>query len=898
MEGKIMLIDGNSMINRAFYALPVLTAPDGTFTNAVAGFFNIFFKLYDEGRPDYAAVAFDLHAPTFRHVQYAEYKGTRKPMPDELRPQIPLLKSVLTKMRIAVCECEGFEADDLLGTLAVKAQARGLTPVVVSGDRDLLQIASDITKVRIPKTRMGKTEVEDYYAADVLNKLGVTPAAFIHVKALMGDASDNIPGVPGIGEKTAYKLIQEYGDIENAIANAADVKPKKASENLVAFQEQARLSLMLATIVTDAPIDVDEEMKLGEMFTPEAQAELRRLDLRALLSRAKTVYGAQTTAETVAVQSRTVSDVKGAEALLQMLLAQKLAAYRIIEAEGRAVGIAFAAAPKDAVYVQWTGAFDAAAFAAMFKPFFESDIPKIAYDAKKDMHFLHKYGVTLRALCFDAMLAGYILDVVRDNSVAGLSRAYLREEYDESVAASRPVVKKQLTLDELLAGATEDEEDEMPPQMEEHACRQVDILFRVYQPMRKQLEEKGQAVLYDEIELPLVHVLKDMELYGVKVDRAKLAAYGKELGAVIDRLTKEIYLLAEEEFNINSPKQLGVILFEKLRLPGGKKTKTGWSTAVDVLNGVRGLHPIVELVVEYRTYAKLKSTYADGLLGVMDSRDMIYSTFNQTVTATGRISSTEPNLQNIPVRTELGRQLRGVFIPSDDATFVYMDADYSQIELRVLAHMSGDETFIRAFCENQDIHSLTASQVLHIPLAEVTPEQRGRAKAVNFGIVYGIGAYSLSLDLGISVREAGQYIDSYFEKYPKVKQYLDDSIARARDLGYAATEFGRRRNIPELSAGDFNTRAFGERVAMNMPVQGTAADIIKIAMVKVHGRLKREKLHSRLVLQVHDELLLETHIDELDAVRQILTDEMENAVALTVPMRIDIHTGRTWLEAK
>ena len=888
-----MLVDGNSMINRAFYAIPMLTASDGTFTNAVAGFFNIFFRLCDEEKPEYAVVTFDVHELTFRHVCYKGYKGTRKPMPEELRPQLPLLKELLQKMGVAVREQAGYEADDLLGTLAVKAEAAGLVPVVVTGDRDLLQVASDTIKIRIPKTKMGKTEVENYFAVDVFEKFGVTPAEFIQVKALMGDASDNIPGVPGIGEKTAYKLIQEYKTIENAIENASAVKPPRAAANLVEFAEQARLSLMLATIVTDAPVELNmEEMRLGDLFTPEAVAELKRLELRGVLARVKSkpVSTVSQGAEGVF----TACERADADALVETLLQQKAVAVRFAYADGKLASAAFAWKAHEAAYVSMRGEWDEAAFIAAFKPFFESGAPKLAHDAKQDMHLLHKHGVGYAGLAFDAALANYLLNAMVKSTFADMARVFLHEEYEEAGESAKPA--KQLSLLDLLDGAAEETAGETD-MAAVHTAKEADILFRAWPIMRAKLAENGQEKLLDEMEMPLVQVLFDMELYGVKADRVALAAYGERLQTVIDRLTKEIYLHAEEEFNINSPKQLGVILFEKLQLPGGKKTKTGWSTAVDVLNGVRGMHPIVDAVMEYRTHTKLKSTYVDGLLAVMDDNGLIHSTFNQTVTATGRISSTEPNLQNIPVRTALGRELRGVFIPAGEE-FVYMDADYSQIELRVLAHMSGDETFIQAFRENQDIHRLTASQVLHIPFDEVTPEQRSSAKAVNFGIVYGIGAYSLSLDLKISMREAASYIESYFEKYPKVKQYLDGAIESAKDKGYAETIFKRRRYVPELSTGDFNTRAFGERVAMNMPVQGTAADIIKIAMVKVHARLKKENLRSRLVLQVHDELLLEAHKDEVETVRRILLDEMENAVSLSVPMQIDIHTGETWLAAK
>ena len=895
MDGKIMLVDGNSMINRAFYAMPMLTAADGTFTNAVAGFFNIFFRLCDEEQPAYCAVAFDVHALTFRHMCYKGYKGTRKPMPEELRPQLPLLKALLRLMNIAVCEQAGYEADDLLGALAVQAEAAGMMPVIVTGDRDLLQIASDKIKIRIPKTKMGKTEVENYFAADVAEKLGVTPAEFVQVKALMGDASDNIPGVPGIGEKTAYKIIQEFHNVENAIANASSVKPPRAAANLVEFAEQARLSLMLATIDIKAPVALDaDSMRLGEMFPPEAVAELKRLELRGVLARVKTKPVMAAAQNDAAILTR--CGLADAAALAETLVQQAAVAVRFTYADRKLTCVSFAWEAHRAVYVPLRGDGDEAAFAAAFKPFFESDVPKLLYDAKRDMHRLHTYGVGLAGLVFDASLANYLLDAMTKSTFADMARVFLLEEYEEAADAPKPA--KQLSLLDLLDGAAEPAEGgESESEAELHTAREADILFRAWPVMRERLAANEQTWLYDAVELPLVRVLFDMELYGVKADRDALAAYGERLQTVIDRLTKEIYLLAEEEFNINSPKQLGVILFEKLRLPGGKKTKTGWSTAADVLNGVRGMHPIVDAVMEYRTHTKLKSTYADGLIAVMDENGIIRSTFNQTVTATGRISSTEPNLQNIPVRTALGRELRGVFKPSGE-DFVYMDADYSQIELRVLAHMSGDETFIQAFRENQDIHRLTASQVLHVPFDEVTPEQRSSAKAVNFGIVYGIGAYSLSIDLKIPMREAAAYIESYFEKYPKVKQYLDSAIESARTKGFAETIFARRRYVPELTVGDFNTRAFGERVAMNMPVQGTAADIIKIAMVKVHERLKKDNLRSRLVLQVHDELLLEAHRDEAETVRQILLDEMENAVDLCVPMRIDVHTGETWLDAK
>jgi len=739
---KLLLIDGHSILYRAFYAIPILTNKQGEYTNAVYGFMNIFLKFLDEEKPDAVAVAFDLPEPTFRHSKFPEYKGTRKPSPPEFKPQIPLLQNLLKAMNIRLVSQPSYEADDVLGSLATKASEFGFDVVIVSGDRDLLQLASDKVKIRIPKTKGGKTEVEDYQAAEVQEKFGVSPSAYIDVKALMGDTSDNVPGVPGIGEVTATKIIAAYGSVEVAIANAAVLKPKKAAENLQTYAEQALLSKELVTIAVDAPVEFDFGASQGDIWNDDSIEHLKRLNFTSMLSR----FSLNTEEEAV----------EGGEN------------------------------PGDD-------------------------------------------------------LASYILN-------------------------------------ESTNGLGEDE-------------------------IKKRLEENGQTQLYYEIELPLASVLREMEGYGIKIDKKALISYGENLQKQIDSLTMEIYDLSGvgnegvNEFNINSPKQLGIILFEKLGLKGGKKTKTGYSTAADVLENLKHQHPVIEKILAYRTHTKLKSTYVDGLLPLINPQDSrVHSTFNQTLTTTGRISSSEPNLQNIPVRLPLGRELRKVFVP--EKGFIFMDADYSQIELRVLAHMSGDPALIEAFHNNVDIHSLTASQVFHTPIEFVQEYQRHAAKAVNFGIIYGISAYGLANDLDIAIPEAQMYIDGYFRKYSKVKEYMENAVAQAKEKGYAETLYKRRRPIPELKASNHATRGFGERAAMNMPIQGTAADIIKIAMVRTSTRLKTEKLESRLILQVHDELLLEVKKEEAETVGKLLKEEMEGAAQLAVPLVAEIHEGVSWFDAK
>ena len=775
--------------------------------------------------------------------------------------------------------------EEIFTDLAPLAEKNGIVPVVVSGDRDLLQLAGETLKVRIPKTKGGRTETEDYYAADVQAKYGVTPAEFIDMKALMGDASDNIPGVPGIGEKTAAKIITQYHDIETAIAHAAEIKPKKASENLAAYQEQARLSKFLATIVRDMPLEWDKEtLKIGDMFNQTAYELVKRLEFKSMFSRFEGSASAPKQAEQT---YRFVADREGAKEVLAALKKGEVG-YAFVYENEEGQGLALYQEQLGGVWMEASMAFLMQELLEIFQPFFaDSAYRKIGHDVKKDIRFLRSYGYDGFTAEFDTAIGAYILNATGSSyEYDDIAAAFLNETYpsQEEVFGKGRTKKAFAALPEAERTA--------------YGARQAEIFFRARKVMEERLAENEQKSLFYDMEMPLIYVLADMEKYGIKVDKAALLAYQKRLGESLDGMEEEIYALAGEKFNINSPKQLGVILFEKLGLKGGKKTKTGYSTAADVLEKLRTAHPIVERILHYRQLAKLKSTYADGLLAVMDAEtEKIYSTFNQTITATGRISSTEPNLQNIPVRLELGRELRKIFIP-ESAEFCFLDADYSQIELRVLAHISGDESLIAAFKSNQDIHRMTASQVFHVPFDEVTPLQRSNAKAVNFGIIYGKGAFSLGQDLGISRKEAEEYINAYFARYPKIKTFMEDTIKNGTKNGYVSTLWNRRRNMPELQSSNFMQRAAGERAAMNMPIQGTAADIIKLAMIKVHRALQEGGYRSRLILQVHDELLIEAYKEEKDAVAKILKENMEHAADLLVPLDVDVHEGASWFEAK
>jgi len=960
MPQKILLIDGFSILNRAFYALPLFTNTSGEYTNAVYGFLSILMRFHDEEKPDFISVAFDLPQPTFRHKRYAEYKATRKSMPDELRQQVPTLKNLLTKMGIALAECPGYEADDVIGTLAVMAETKGINPVIISGDRDLLQLATDTIQIRLPKTKAGKTEVENYYASDVLAKYGVTPAAYIDVKALMGDSSDNVPGVPGIGEVTATKIITAYGDLENAIANAADIKPKKASENLAQYAEQARLSQELVTIKTDVPVNL-ELTPPDNIWNAAVYNEVKRLEMKSLyrnfskevvqaaLSHASPFEegsGTGTNYESPEAVSETIAEnatgipatltptkpqvslpttypiihTKDDAAMFFAFISGPAAFFTLCENDDKkadlqlsiaetsenddafspkhktnivGMGVALHHGPSQPPHAQYlyTGAgLSTADLLEAARPWLISDIPKWALDIKAEITHLRPHGITPVNLNFDAKLAAYVINTLApQKQAADIALAYL-----DTVVPN---------LDDLLdnkgkRGSARKAVSDLPPETAAgYAAGVADIVCRCHEPMLTAMSTANLQDLYTKIELPLATVLANMEAIGIQVNPATLTQYGQILDKRILELTSAIYESAGEPFNIQSPIQLGEILFEKLGLKGGKKTTRGYSTAADVLEKLTQDHPIIPLVMEYRAHAKLKSTYVDGLLPLINPEtSRIHSTFHQALTATGRISSAEPNLQNIPVRMPLGRELRKAFVPQAGHKFV--DADYSQIELRVLAHISGDETLITAFRQGQDIHKLTASQVLGIPIEEVTPEQRNNAKAVNFGIIYGISAFGLSEDIGVHVKEAERYIAGYFEKYPRVKSYLDETIETAKKTGYVATLYNRRRAMPELKSPNFNQRAFGNRVAMNMPIQGTAADIIKIAMINVHNRLATEGLKAKLILQVHDELLLEVPQDEINHVKAILKEEMENAATLEIPLVADVSEGESWYETK
>lgn len=871
MSEKIVLIDGHSILNRAFYGLPDLTNAEGLHTNAIYGFLTIMFKILEEEKPEYLTVAFDVHAPTFRHEMYDAYKGTRKPMADELRQQVPVIKEVLGAMGIKTIEQAGLEADDLLGTISRRSEERGMEVSVISGDRDLLQLATEHVKIRIPKTRQGRTEVEDYYSEDVKNRYQVTPLEFIDLKALMGDTSDNIPGVPSIGEKTAARIITEYHSIENAYAHVEELKPPRASKALKEHWELAVMSKTLATIEVHADFAYDfEEARLGNIYTEEAYAYFQRLQFKNLLSKFDVTAPANSvedhfrvieskTEATEIFRKATQADCVGAAIFKDLENVLPLFVQ-----EAGVGGIALSFSQEDILCIRCNAELSGEWLLNELEMIAEKTDRFVVFDLKAQMEFLK---IQRKDNCFDATVAAYLLNPLKSD--------YTYED----------VAREQLDL------ILEDKTD-----LTTKVCYEAYTAYASSAKLEKRLKEDGLWSLFEEIEMPLVFTLYDMEKNGVKVEAEALKLYGDQLGDKIVELEKEIYEDANETFNINSPKQLGVVLFENMKIPGGRKTKTGYSTAADVLEKLAPEYPIVAKILEYRQLTKLKSTYADGLAGYIQEDGRIHGKFNQTVTATGRISSTEPNLQNIPVRVELGRMIRKVFVPEEG--YVFVDADYSQIELRVLAHCSGDEQLIKAYREEADIHRITASQVFHVPFDEVTDLQRRNAKAVNFGIVYGISSFGLSQDLSITRKEAAKYIEDYFHTYPGIKAFLDDAVAHAKENGYVKTLFGRRRPVPELASSNFVQRSFGERVAMNAPIQGTAADIMKIAMIGVNKRLKEQKLKSRLVLQVHDELLIEAYHAEIDTVKEILREEMEQAASLDVPLEIDMHTGNNWYEAK
>ena len=846
---KLMILDGNSIVNRAFYGVRMLNAPDGTPSNAVYGFTAILQRLLEEQKPEAVCVAFDLKAPTFRHLEYDAYKAQRKPMPEELAVQMPILKELLDAMGIRRYELEGYEADDILGTAAAVCQREGWDCAIVTGDKDSLQLISAGTTVCNVKTRMGQTETINYTPARFREEYGFEPERMVDLKALMGDSSDNIPGVPGVGEKTAMDLIRRYGTIDNIYAglDSLDIKAgvrKKLREG----EESARKSYWLATIARDIPIHfVPEENLWNRDYQPSLYPLMKRLGFNKFIEK----WGLEPDSAPAGGAPAGMERIDAPDAGLLRRAIEKAERVAVLPVEGLDC---LEICDGERVYTAaWNSLGEE--YNPLLRLLFGPKTKKIGQNVKDLIGLLLKEGLPAEGFIFDTALAGYLLDATgSDYSPQRLSARWLGGEQSGAEALY-------------------------------HLCDVLD----------GKLKELKMDELYYSIELPLCRVLADMEQAGFFVDRKALYEFGESLNGDIARLQEAIWGHAGHEFNINSPKQLGEVLFDQLMLPSGKKTKTGWSTNADVLEKLRGKHPIIEQVMEFRMLAKLKSTYADGLLKVISPDGRIHTSFQMTVTATGRLSSTEPNLQNIPVRRALGAQIRKMFVAAPGMTLV--DADYSQIELRLLAHISGDETMREAFLSGEDFHSVTASKVFNVPLSEVTPTLRSRAKAVNFGIVYGISAFSLAQDIGVWPSEAKTYMDAYMEKYHGVRDYMKNIVVKAREDGYVSTLFGRRRELPELKSSNFNMRSFGERVALNMPIQGTAADIIKLAMVNVQKRLSAEGMKSRLILQVHDELIVECPEGEADKAAEILRQEMENAVSLAVPLTVDVHAGHSWAEA-
>ena len=885
---KLMVLDGNSIINRAFYGVKPLTTRDGLYTNAIFGFLNMLQRFTDEEQPEALCVAFDRKEPTFRHEADASYKATRKGMPDELAQQMPVMKQVLCAMSIPCYEMVGYEADDLLGTISRRCEKRGWECVIVTGDRDSLQLITDRTRVKLVTTRMGQTSTADMTPALFREQYGFDPIHMIDLKALMGDSSDNIPGVPGIGEKTATALVQRYGSIDALYAAMPEVEAKPAAlRKLAEGEESARRSYWLATIVTDAPLEFDPEDALCQPYKPELYDLFVKLEFTKLIKK----YGLTPSApapEPAAVAhdedyAATVetqeTDTDAARLLALWRKAPHVAVYGLADLSVLAVACGIderssltAILRSDRFGGDWE---------ALLRDLFSGDIAKAAHNVKDLTRALLERDLPAEGFVFDTALAGYLLDATAGGyDLQRLFVAYCGAE----LPAPAHLEKDAFTLLGNDAAA------------EAALCSYTSAVAALYEVLPPRLEELNMTALLHEMELPLCRVLAEMELAGFRIDGAALARFGEDLQQRIVTLEQSIYHMAGEEFNINSPKQLGAILFDKLQLPHGKKTKTGWSTNAEVLEKLRYEAPIVDKVLEYRQYAKLRSTYADGLLRAVSPDGRVRTSFQMTVTATGRLSSTEPNLQNIPTRTELGSEIRRLFIAGDGNVLV--DADYSQIELRLLAHMAGDEAMQQAFLSGADFHTVTAAKVFHVPESEVTHQMRSRAKAVNFGIVYGMSAFSLSQDIHVTVAEAKDYMERYFATYPGVKQYMTDIVEKAKEQGYVETLYHRRRALPELKSSNFIQRSFGERVALNMPIQGTAADIMKLAMLRVYDRLRRENLQARLIMQVHDELIVECPEAEREAVEKLLRQEMEQVAALAVPLTAEAHSGKNWLDAK
>ena len=864
---KLLILDSNSILNRAFYGVRYLSARDGTPTNAIYGFLNILLKLIKEQEPDYICAAFDVKAPTFRHKQYEGYKAQRKPMPEGLAAQMPLAKDVLRAMGVTILEKEGYEADDIIGTVARLCEESEISCFIATGDKDDLQLASDKTKVILTVTKSGYNETIIYDDKAVKEKYRVTPTEFIDVKALMGDPSDNIPGVKGVGEKTAMSLIEKHHSIEYIYENIDGIGLKGAMlQKMKDGREMAFMSKELATINRNTPIEFNAEECVFDGFenNGELYEILKRLELNSIIKKLDLSGG-----DNVKENEDIFKDFSYQVGDKNMISGDKVTV--VLDFDGDNISSAAVGAGNNAVVLNEQDDI---------KELLEDDsIAKVMFDVKEAIVKLNG-RIDIKNISDDTAIAAYLVDPAKNEYTI----EKLASEYFGTVI-EKPEVKQLSLLDDVETDRSE------------YLAKCAVALGVLNERIGDKIKENGQEKLYHEVELPLVTVLAHLEINGFLVDDNQLKEFADKLGEKIDALTNEIYMLAGEEFNINSPKQLGVILFEKLELKPVKKTKTGYATNADVLEKLRDKHPIVNFIMEYRQLAKLKSTYCDGLRAVVNpNTHRIHSVFTQTVTVTGRLSSTEPNLQNIPTRTELGREIRKMFVAKEG--YVLVDADYSQIELRVLAHIANDETMINAFRNNEDIHAVTASQVLGIPLEDVTKEQRSSAKAVNFGIVYGIGEFSLAQDLHISVKEAKAYIESYLEKYHGVRNYMESIKEQAKKDGYVKTMLNRIRYIPELKSPNYNIRQFGERVALNTPIQGTAADIIKLAMVRVDNRLINEGLKSKLILQVHDELIVEAHKDEVDKVKQILSEEMQSAMELNVPLKVDMSTGHSWYDAK
>lgn len=874
---KFVLIDGHSILNRAFYGVPIFTNSEGLHTNAVFGFLNIMFKIIDSKQPDYMAVAFDVHQPTFRHEMFKDYKGTRKPMMEELREQVPVIKELLQKMNITTVELPGYEADDVIGTLSKKGEKAGMEVDVISGDRDLLQLASDHITICIPKTKKGQTTVEEYNTEGVRKLYKVTPTEFIDVKALMGDSSDNIPGVPGIGEKGATAIISQFGSIENAYDHADEISNTRNRNALLNNYEMAQMSKTLATINIQSPVEVTpEQCKLEDIYTEDALEMIKRLEFKSMIQR----FGSVTSTNDCEGGFKYINNPFDADPIFEQAKnADNVGIFIYRNKDNFGVSLCFN--NDNVYYIGKEGFVTEDYIIEKVRDLVKAKAKFTILNIKENNDILENDDAES---IFDISIAAYLLNP-------------LQNTYDYDDIAREYLGMNVPAFDEIFPKTKKSEtpSDEIPENILKYACYNAYVAYKAKDALTEKLKETEMLDIYNNVEIPLTYALYDMEQAGIMVAGDKLKEYGERLKTGIDALEKDIYAEAGHEFNINSPKQLGEILFGEMQLPGGKKTKTGYSTSASVLEKLEPDYPFVSKILEYRQLAKLKSTYADGLAVYIGEDNRIHGKFNQTITATGRISSTEPNLQNIPVRMPLGREIRKVFIPKEGCVFI--DADYSQIELRILAHMSDDKNLIDAYNHSKDIHAATASLVFHVPLEEVTKEQRSNAKAVNFGIVYGISSFGLSNDLSISRKEAEQYIKDYFISYPGIKNYLDNSVKEAKEKGYSVTMFGRRRPIPELTSGNFMQRQFGERVAMNSPIQGSAADIMKIAMINVAKELKEKDLKSKIVLQIHDELLIEAYENEVEQVKDILKRNMEQAAHLNVPLDVDVQVGNNWDEA-